>query len=487
MPPTRIPAGFSPRHLGAGLGLGAIAATELLDQARVRGATAPKAAAGTGPDLGHLGASHFPGKAKRVISIHMWGAVSQVDTFDYKPELVKWHGKEIPPSVKGKGKISAMSNAQSSFPIMKPFGEFKQYGESGHWVSNLLPYTAGIADDLTFIHTMHTEHVNHDPAAIFLHTGFQLSGRPSAGAWVNYALGTDNANLPSYVVMKSQPRSIAVGANSAAPGAQASCLRTTRASSSAPATSPCCTSSNPDGLTKETRRSQLDVIGALSQRQYLTSGDPEVLSKITQYEMAYRMQDSVPEISDISDEPEYILDMYGPEVRTPGTFARNCLIARRLLERGVKFVQLIQVGWDHHSGIVARHPVDCLSVDQPSAALVADLRQRGLLDDTLVMWGGEFGRTSYAQGGITDTSGRDHHGGNFSMWFAGGGVRPGASYGKTDDFSYNIVENPVSVHDMHATMMHLLGIDHTQLTYHYQGRDFRLTDVSGEVVKGILA
>jgi hypothetical protein len=474
--------------LSSGVGLGAAAAAGLLgaDPLSRSAGPAPAAPAASGPDKGVLGVGQLPARAKRVISVHMWGAVSQVDTFDYKPTLWKMHGQEIPPSVKGTAKISGMSNAQSTFPIMKPFAEFKQFGQSGKYVSDLFPHVAKIVDELAFIRSMRTAHVNHDPAAIFLHTGFQLSGRPSAGAWVNYALGTDNANLPSYVVLKSQYQSSGVGANSSAwsSGFLPSHHQGVEFRAGA---EPVLYVRNPDGLTREARRAEIDVIDRLSKEQYGRSGDPEILSKITQYEMAYRMQDSIPEVADISDEPEYILDLYGPEVRRPGSFARNCLLTRRLIERGVKFVQLMQVGWDHHTNIANRHPVDCWAVDQPSAALVTDLKQRGLLDDTLVVWGGEFGRTCYAQGGLSDISGRDHHGGNFTYWLAGGGVKPGADYGETDDFSYNITSKPVEVHDLHATMLYLMGIDHKQLTYHYQGRDFRLTDVHGEVVHEILA
>jgi hypothetical protein len=473
--------------MGTGMGLGAIAAAELLGsgQARAKGAgAAPLGDAG--PDLGKLATGQFPARAKRVIDIHMKGAVSQVDTFDYKPEVIKRHGQEIPPSVKGHGKISAMSNAQSSFPLMRPIADFKQYGQSGRWVSDLMPHIGAIVDDLTFIHSIWTPQVNHDPADILLHTGFQLSGRPAAGAWVNYALGTDNSNMPSYVVMKSQFQAAGVGANQAtwSAGFLPSHHQGVEFRSG---NSPVLYVENPDGMSREERRGELDFIGELSRTQYQTTGDPEILSKIAQYEMAYRMQDSVPEVTDLSDEPSYILDMYGPQVHHPGTFARNCLLTRRLIERGVKYVNLIQVGWDHHTGIARRHPPDCWAVDQPSAALVTDLKQRGLLDDTLVTWKGEFGRTVYAQGGITENSGRDHHGGNFTMWMAGGGTKPGTAYGVTDDFSYNVVENPVEVHDMNATMLYLLGIDHKQLTYHYQGRDFRLTDTAGKVVQGIVA
>ena len=481
-------ANFSRRSiLGTGMGLGAIAAAELLGG----GMASAKGSGGSsggeaGPDMGKLTTGQFPARAKRVIDIHMKGAVSQVDTFDYKPTVIKLHGTEIPPSVKGKGKISAMSNAQSSFPVMGPIAPYKQYGQSGRWVSDLFPHVGSIADDLTFIHSIWTPQVNHDPADVLMHTGFQLAGRPSGGAWVNYALGTDNSNLPAFIVMRSQFQSAGVGTTQAtwSAGFLPSNHQGVEFRSG---NEPVLYVANPDGVSRQERRSQMDVIDQLSQYQYQTTGDPEILSKIAQYEMAYRMQDSVPEVTDLSDEPQYILDMYGPQVHVPGTYARNCLLTRRLIERGVKYVNLIQVGWDHHNGIARRHPSDCWAVDQPSAALVTDLKQRGLLDVTLVTFKGEFGRTVYAQGGIQPNSGRDHHGGNFTMWMAGGGTKPGTAYGQSDDFSYNVAENPVEVHDLNATMLYLLGIDHKQLTFHYQGRDFRLTDTAGKVIQGVLA
>ena len=473
--------------LGTSMGLGAIAAAELLGgSASTAKTTGAPSGGDAGPDMGKLTTGQFPARAKRVIDIHMKGAVSQVDTFDYKPEVIRLHGTEIPPSVKGHGKISAMSNAQSSFPIFAPIAPFKQYGQCGRWVSDLMPHTGAISDDLCFIHSIWTPQVNHDPADILMHTGFQLAGRPSGGAWVNYALGTDNSNLPAFVVMRSQFQSAGVGATQAtwSAGFLPSNHQGVEFRSG---NEPVLYVANPDGVSRQERRGQMDVIDQLSNYQYQTTGDPEILSKIAQYEMAYRMQDSVPEVTDLSDEPQYILDMYGPQVHVPGTFARNCLLTRRLIERGVKYVNLIQVGWDHHNGIARRHPSDCWAVDQPSAALVSDLKQRGLLDDTLVTFKGEFGRTVYAQGGINPNCGRDHHGGNFTMWMAGGGVKAGSAYGKSDDFSYNVAENPVEVHDMNATMLYLLGIDHLQLTYHYLGRDYRLTDTAGKVINGIVA
>jgi hypothetical protein len=472
--------------LGAGLGLGALAAAQLMHMRPAFGEGKPPGNGIAGADKGVLGTGQFPARAKRVISLHMMGAPSQVDTFEYKPTLWQMHGQEIPPSVKGTARISAMSNGQSSFPIMAPLRPFKQYGACGRWVSDLMPYTARIVDDLTFVHSMHTDHVNHDPAAVFLHTGFQLPGRPCAGAWVHYALGTDNPQLPSFVVMKSFQRTSGVAANANTWGSGFLPSHHQGVEFRAGA-DPVLYVGNPEGVSRAARRAQLDFIRELSHAQFASTQDPEILSKVAQYEMAYRMQESVPEVADISGEPAHILAMYGPDVHKPGSYARNCLLTRRLIERGVKFVELIHVGWDDHSHIKLGHATDCKACDQPSAALVKDLQQRGLLSDTLVMWAGEFGRTCFAQGGITDSSGRDHHGGNFTMWLAGGGLRPGIAYGQTDDFSYNIVENPVSIHDLHATMLHLMGVDHTQLTYHYQGRDFRLTDVSGEAIKAIIA
>ncbi len=472
--------------LGTGMGLGGVAMAEMLGGGRSMAKGAAPVSGNAGPDMGALSTGQFRPRAKRVVDIHMKGAFSQVDTFDYKPEVIKRHGQEIPPSVKGTAKVSSMSNAQSSFPVMAPIAPFKQYGQSGRWVSDLFPHVGAIADDLCFIHTIWNPQVNHDPADILLHTGFQLAGRPSAGAWVNYALGTDNSNLPAFVVMKSEYQEGGVGATQAtwSAGFLPSNHQGVEFRSG---NEPVLYVANPDGIDRGARREQMDFIDQVSRSQYQNTGDPEILSKVAQYEMAYRMQDSIPEVTDLSDEPDYILNMYGPLVHTPGTFARNCLLTRRLIERGVKYINLVQVGWDHHADIVRRHPPDCWAVDQPSAALVTDLKQRGLLDDTLVTFKGEFGRTVYAQGGITPTSGRDHHGGNFTMWMAGGGVKAGSAYGKTDDFSYNIVENPVEIHDMNATMLYLLGIDHKQLTFHYQGRDFRLTDTAGKVIQGIVA
>jgi hypothetical protein len=466
--------------LRAGVGLGALSLSQLAGQS----ALSQQAAARANPGI--LGDGHFPARAKRVICLHMLGAISHVDTFDYKPTLQRMHGEDLPDSVRNTQRISTMSNGQSAFPIVGPLGEFQQHGDSGAWVSSLLPYTSQIADDLCFVKSMHTEHVNHDPASKFLHSGFQLAGRPSAGAWVNYALGSDNEDLPSYVVMNAGnaggvPQDSAIwGAGFLPSHHQGVQFRA--------ADDPVLYVNNPDGIDRSDRRAMLDALMRLSGLQHESSGDPEILSRLSQYEMAYRMQESVPEVADISDEPDYILDMYGPDVRRPGTFARNCLIARRLAEKGVKFTTLFGLGWDHHLAIRLALPARCAEIDQPSAALVTDLKQRGLLDDTLVMFGSEFGRTPFAQGDINSPlMGRDHHGGCFTWWFAGGGTKAGYTHGETDEWSYNIVRDPVHIHDFNATLMHILGIDHERLTFRFQGRDYRLTDVHGNVVHEILS
>lgn len=466
--------------LDTGIGMGSLAA------AAMGGLLAPRPSAAATPAIAHgvLPAVHLRPRAKRVIYLHMLGATSQVDTFDYKPTLEKMAGQELPPSVRGTARLSTMVAGQSSFPIVGPLRRFQQYGQSGAWVSDLMPFTGQIADELCFIKSMHTEHVNHDPASKFLHTGFQLAGRPSAGAWVSYALGSDNQNLPGYIVMTSGFAS-GVPLDAAAWGAgflpshhQGVQLR--------PGASPVPYVTMPEGVESADRRRMLDLVGELSGLQHTASGDPEIPSKVSQYEMAYRMQESVPEIAGISDEPKHILDMYGPDVMQPGTFARNCLLARRLIERDVKYVQMFHMGWDHHNNIAVLHPNPCRQTDQPAAALVKDLKQRGLLDDTLVLFGSEFGRTCFAQGAQNGAPGRDHHGGNFTWWLAGGGVRAGYTHGETDEFSYNIVKDPVSIHDLNATLMHLLGIEHERLTFRTQGRDFRLTDVHGEVVHQVM-
>ena len=437
-------------------------------------------------NVGVLGSGPLQARAKRVICLHMLGAISHVDTFDYKPMLVKMHGQDLPESVRNTQRLSTMSGGQSAFPIVGPLRPFRQHGESGAWVSDFLPYTGAIADDLCFVKSVHTEHVNHDPASKFLHTGFQLAGRPSAGAWVSYALGADNRDLPNFVVMNSGvsqgvPQDSAIWSSGFLPSHH-------QGVEFRAAADPVLYVNNPFGIDRPDRRAMLDTLGRLASLQHEQSHDPEILSRMSQYEMAYRMQASVPEVADIRDEPESVLAMYGPDVKKPGTFARNCLIARRLAERGVKYQTLFHLGWDLHLAIKPNLPLRCGEIDQPSAALVMDLKQRGLLDDTLVMFGSEFGRTPFAQGQIDNPLvGRDHHGGCFTWWFAGGGVKAGHSHGETDEFSYNVVKDGVHIHDLNATLLQLLGIDHERLTYRFQGRDYRLTDVHGKVVKEIIA
>jgi hypothetical protein len=466
--------------LQMGAGLGWVTAAELLGAPVWAQSSADKAYS-----RGVLTTAHFTPTAKRVIYLHMLGAVSQADTFDYKPVLEKTHGQELPASVRGNMRLSTMVQGQTSFPVVGPLAKFQPGGQSGAMISDLMPHTRKIADEICIIRTMHTEHVNHDPASKFLHTGFQIAGRPSGGAWVNYALGSNNQDLPTFVVMSSgQANGVPIDAAAWGAGFLPSHYQGVLFRSGQ---QPVPYISNPTGLTSKDRREMLDAITDIANLQHETSNDPEIPSKLSQYEMSYRMQTSVPEVADISDEPDHVLDLYGPDVRKPGTFARNCLLARRLAERDVRYVMVVQLGWDHHFGIPRLLPASCLTVDQPAAGLVTDLKQRGLLDDTLVIFGTEFGRTSFAQGALKGDYGRDHHGGNFSIWMAGGGVKGGLVYGDTDDFSYNIVKNGVHVHDLNATILRTLGIDHTKLAYRAQGRDFRLTDVSGKIVTDILS
>ena len=468
--------------LGLGAGFGWLTAADLLGTP-----LAAQQALGTPSPFsrGVLQAAHFPPTAKRVIYMHMLGAVSQADTFDYKPVLEKMHGQELPASVRGGMRLSTMVQGQTSFPVVGPLAKFQPGGKSGAMVSDLMPFTRKIVDDLCIIRTMHTEHVNHDPASKFLHTGFQIAGRPSAGAWINYALGSNNQDLPAFIVMSSgNANGVPIDAAAWAPGFLPSHYQGVLFRSGQ---TPVPYIANPEGQSRQDRREMLDAIADVSTMQHRASKDPEIPSKLSQYEMSYRMQASVPEVADISKEPDHVLDLYGPDVRRPGTFARNCLLARRLAERDVRFTMVVQLGWDHHFGIPRLLPASCVTVDQPSAGLVADLKQRGMLDDTLVIFGTEFGRTSFAQGALKGDYGRDHHGGNFSVWMAGGGVKGGTVYGETDDFSYNIVKDPVHIHDFNATVLRTLGIDHARLTYRAQGRDFRLTDVFGKVITPLLA
>jgi uncharacterized protein (DUF1501 family) len=438
---------------------------------------------------GLVGLPHFPPSVKRVILLHQSGGPSQIETFDYKPSLEKLHGTELPDSVRQGQRITGMTSGQSAFPCVKSLFKFAQHGESGTWASELLPHTAKVIDELCVIKTVHTEAINHDPAITFFQSGSQQPGRPSFGSWVSYGLGSENQNLPAFVVLLSQAHALNTdqplfsrlwGAGFLPSAYQGVRLR-------GGATSVLYLDDAP-GIGKTTRRQMLDAVAKLNKMKHDAYGDPEIETRITQYEMAYRMQTSVPDLMDLSKEPEKTFEMYGPESRRPGTYAANCLLARRLAERGVRFIQLYHRGWDQHNDLPRDLALQCRGTDQPTAALVADLKQRGLLDDTLIVWGGEFGRTVYCQGKLTEANyGRDHHPRNFAMWMAGGGVKKGAVIGETDDYSYNIVSDPVHVHDLQATILRLLGIDHKRLTYKFQGRYFRLTDVHGELVEQVLA
>ena len=466
--------------LKTGAGLGWLSLAELLGTPAFAQSPVPADAHGGLP-----GFPHVQPRAKRIIYLHMLGAFSQLDTLDYKPMLERMHGDELPDSVRGSRRLSTMVKGQTSFPIVGPVSKFKPYGHNGTMVSDAVPHMGKIIDELCVIKTMNTEHVNHDPASKYLHTGFQIAGRPSTGAWVTYALGSANRDLPMFVVMSSgNPGGVPIDASTWAAGFMPSHYQGVQFRSGQ---EPVPYIESAAGHTKKDRREMLDAIGKLAQLQRDASNDPEIPSKISQYEMAFRMQASVPDVADIANEPDHVLDMYGPDVRKPGTFARNCLLARRLAERDVRYSMVVHMGWDHHGGIAARLPATCREIDQPSAALVSDLKQRGMLDDTLVVFGTEFGRTSFAQGTLKTNFGRDHHGGNFCVWLAGGGVKAGLVYGETDDFGYNIVRDPVHIHDLNATILRLAGIDHERLTYRSQGREFRLTDVAGKVVTGILA
>lgn len=429
---------------------------------------------------------HFAPKAKRVIYLFQSGAPSQIETFDHKPVLHERHGEELPDSVRQGQRLTGMTAGQSSFPMAGSKFPFSRYGQSGTWFSSLLPHTAKIADDLCVINSMHTDAINHDPAATLIQTGSQFPGRPAIGSWIDYGLGSDNENLPTFIVLITkerygQPLYARLWGNGFLPSQhQGVQFRSGK--------DPVLYLNNPPGVDFEDRKAQLDILRRLQEGQLHRFNDPEIQTRIAQYEMAFRMQTSVPEMTDTSDEPDHIFDLYGPASRDSGTFAANCLLARRMAEKGVKFIQLYHRGWDQHDDLPAGIERQCKDTDQASAALITDLKQRGLLDETLVVWGGEFGRTNYSQGELTQTNyGRDHHPKCFSIWMAGGGIKPGISYGKTDDFSYNIIENPVHIHDFQATLMHLMGIDHERFTFKFQGRRFRLTDIQGTVVRDILS
>lgn len=428
-------------------------------------------------------------KAKRVIYLLMHGGPSQMDLFDEKPQLARLHGSELPDSVRMNQRLTGMTSQQKSFPVASSRFRFSRHGESGLALSELLPHLGSVADDLCLIRSMHTEAINHDPAVTYLQTGHQQPGRPSLGSWLSYGLGSENSNLPAFVVLLSRgsaarpddPLHSRLWGSAFLPSAhQGVSFRSSG--------DPVLYLSNPPGITPAMRRRMLDGLGSLNRKQFEAAGDPEINTRIAQFELAHRMQTSVPELTDLSGESRETFDLYGADARRPGTFAANCLQARRMAERGVRFIQLYHRGWDQHYNLPTDLRLQCRDVDQPCAALIRDLRQRGLLDDTLVVWGGEFGRTIYSQGKLErDNYGRDHHGRCFTMWLAGGGIKPGITFGETDDFSYNVVSNPVHVHDLNATILHCLGIDHTKLTFRSKGRQYRLTDVHGHVVKQVLS
>ena len=464
------------------LGLGSAALASLLQEdANAMGQLAPA--------IGLPGLPHFAPKAKRAIYLFMAGAPSQMDMFDYKPNMQEMFDVDLPESIRMGQRLTTMTSGQDRFPLAPSIYNFKQYGQHGAWVSELLPHTAQMVDDIAIIRSMHTEAINHDPAITYICTGTQLPGKASLGSWLSYGLGSENQQLPAFVVMTSSwtGRNEAQALYNRLWGSgfmpskhQGVALRSTG--------DPVLFLSNPEGVSPKVRRQMLDAVAGLNQQRYQLMGDPEIQSRIAQYEMAFKMQTSVPDLVDLSDEPQHILDMYGPDVHKPGTFAHQCLLARRMAERDVRFVQIFHRGWDQHSKLPTDLPDQCRDIDQPSAALIRDLKQRGLLDDTLVIWGGEFGRTIYCQGKLTKTNyGRDHHPKCFTVWMAGAGVQGGVVYGETDDFSYNITRDPVHIRDLNATILHQLGIDHNRLTYPFQGLNQRLTGVEpSRVVQEVL-
>ena len=464
-----------------GVSIGAMALSSLLGRARAAGPT-------TSDANGLPGLPHFAPKAKRVIFLTQSGGPSQIELFDEKPGLMKWAGVELPDSVRQGQRLTTMTSKQKQ--LIKPAAtKFARHGQSGATISEWLPHLSGIADDVCFIKSMHTDEINHAPAMTKFLTGHQIAGRPSLGSWVSYGLGSTNRNLPDYLVLISkmqrpsdQPLYDHYWGSGFLPSRfQGVKLRNAR--------DPVLYLRDPDGLPREIRRGMLDGLGEINQMRLDETGDPEIATRIRQYEMAYRMQASVPDLNDLRDESAETFNLYGPDSRRPGSYAANCILARRLVERGVRFIQLFHPDWDHHSRLTSWCTARCRDTDQPSAALVTDLKRRGLLDDTLVVWGGEFGRGVAGQGQWdSPEAGRDHHPRCFTMWLAGGGVKPGLTYGATDDFSYNVAAQPVHVRDLHATIMHLLGIDHERLTHRFQGLDFRLTGVEkANIVRGILA
>jgi len=437
-------------------------------------------------EMAVTGLPHFAPRAKRIIYLFQNGAPSQLDLFDYKPKLNEMFGEDLPASVRMGQRLTGMTSEQKKFPLAGSYFKFSQYGQHRAWISELLPHTASIVDELCIIKSLHTEAINHDPALTFFQTGAQVGNRPSMGSWLSYGLGSENKNLPAFCVLLSKGKGNGQGVYSKlwSNGFLDSYHQGVQFSSGE---NPVLYLNNPDGIDKDDRRKWLDNVAALNEEAYKEFGDPEINTKIQQYEMAYRMQTAVPEITDMSKESEDIIKLYGADCLVPGTYAANCLLARKLSENGVRFVQLYHQGWDGHGNLPGEIRGQCMDTDRASAGLITDLKQRGLLDETLVIWGGEFGRTNYCQGPLKkENYGRDHHPRCFTVWMAGGGVKPGV-YGETDEFGYNIVENPVHVHDFHATILYLMGLDHERLTYKHQGRRYRLTDVSGEVVKDLIA
>lgn len=433
------------------------------------------------------GMTHFAPKAKRVVYLFQSGGPSHLELLDEKPELRRLHGTELPDSIRQGQRLTGMTSGQSSFPVIAPKFGFHTCGQSGTRISNLLPHTGSVVDDICIVKSMFTEAINHDPAITFIQTGSQQPGRPSLGAWASYGLGSEAEDLPAFLVLIS---------HGSGKDSNQGLLERLWGSGFLPSShqgvklrsdgDPVLYLSDPKGIDRGLRRQMLDSIAKLNNEQLARSGDPEISTRIAQYEMAFRMQSSVPELTDLTHETDATFRMYGEDARKPGTFAANCLLTRRLFEKGVRFVQLYHRGWDNHGGLPTNIPKQCLDIDQAQAALIRDLKQRGMLDDTLIIWGGEFGRTVYGQGGLQDDYGRDHHGRCFSMWLAGGGIRPGTTFGQTDDYGYNIVQDPVHIHDLNATILHCMGFDHERLTYRYQGRDFRLTDIHGRIVESIL-
>jgi hypothetical protein len=461
------------------MGLGGAALAQIVNR------EARASSSSVNPFKGILPAPHITPKANRIIYLFMSGGPSQLDLFDYKPLLNQMNGQDLPASVRMGQRLTGMSGNQATLPLAGSIFKFDRHGKSGTWVSDLMPWTAKMVDELCFVKSLQTQQINHDPAITFFQTGHQLAGRPSMGSWLSYGLGSANENLPAFVVLISkdridQPLYARLWGNAFLPSIhQGVQFRSGK--------DPVLYLKNPDGISSDSRRKMLDRLSQLEELQYNDLGDPEITARVAQYEMAYRMQTSVPEVMDVSDEPASTFELYGPQAREPGTFAANCLLARRLAERNVRFIQLYHPGWDQHGNLPAGIRRQCNDVDRASYALITDLKQRGLLDDTLVVWGGEFGRTNYSQGKLTPTDyGRDHHPRCFTAWMAGGGAKPGITHGATDDFGYNVTADPVPVHDFQATMLRLLGIDHERLTFRFQGRYYRLTDVEGRVVDQLI-